>query len=106
METSQRSTGSVGGDDDCTDSGVPRPKRPRRSLLCPHCEEVVSKTTYYRHKAAYYNESENEWLRKVNDGYDSSDSDSVADKQDDVGGADDGMVLYSYVHIRACTLNK
>ncbi len=35
--------------------------RRRRRIFCPHCEEYVSKTTYYRHRDSHYDVQKNEW---------------------------------------------
>lgn len=46
-----------------SDDPPPRAKRPRRSILCPHCNQHVSKSTYYRHKADFYNKQADEWSK-------------------------------------------
>lgn len=33
----------------------------RRDIFCPHCECLVPKTTYYRHKEQFYNPFERVW---------------------------------------------
>ena len=38
--------------------------RTRRRIFCPHCEEFVSKTTYYRHRDNYFDLQTNEWRIK------------------------------------------
>ena len=41
---------------------VTAPKRRKRpSLECGHCGEVVSKSTYYRHKQKFYNPATKKW---------------------------------------------
>ena len=99
MESSTRLRESAADEVDDRDGAIPRPKRPRRNLHCPHCEETVSKTTYYRHKASYFDENTRKWRRIVADTEcDSSDSDTLlfgVDGRDDVGGADDGRLYTS-----------
>ena len=31
--------------------------------FCPHCNEFVSYSCYYSHKARYYSDSDQQWLR-------------------------------------------
>ena len=35
--------------------------RPRRRLYCPHCQDNVGHSTYYRHRDMYYNANTNQW---------------------------------------------
>lgn len=43
----------------------PRPKRRRNLLLCEHCGCCVSKSTYYRHRQAYFNPVSGQWQREA-----------------------------------------
>ena len=36
-------------------------KKRKSVFYCGHCERNVSKTTYYRHKADFYNEFSDTW---------------------------------------------
>ena len=38
-------------------------RRPRKNLFCPHCDEMVSKTTFYRHKKCYYDSRAKRWTK-------------------------------------------
>lgn len=39
----------------------------RRELFCPHCDRLVPKTTYYRHKEQFYDPDKGSWSTvKVN----------------------------------------
>ena len=38
------------------------PKRSRRVIYCPHCLRDVPKSTYYRHRAEFYDEVAENWL--------------------------------------------
>ena len=40
-------------------SGSVKGKQGKR--LCPHCLDVVSRATYFRHKRAFYNHQTKEW---------------------------------------------
>lgn len=40
---------------------VPMAKKRKSVFYCGHCERNVSKTTYYRHKADFYNEFSDTW---------------------------------------------
>ena len=44
-----------------TDDGRQTRRRKWRNLFCPHCDQLVSKTTFYRHKRSYYNHSTKQW---------------------------------------------
>ena len=96
METAALNSRACVADGDRTASrDLPRPKRPRRSVLCPHCAETVSKTTYYRHKAVYFDERTQEWSRKVDSSESSDDSGPMGDGTDYLGGADYGRDLWT-----------
>lgn len=43
----------------------PEPKRRRTwaEVVCPHCSDRVSKTTFYRHKKLYYSRQTGQWQR-------------------------------------------
>ena len=41
-------------------------RRPRKNLFCPHCDEPVPKTTFYRHKKHYYDSRAKRWAKYVN----------------------------------------
>lgn len=48
---------------------VPRASKRKRSLLlCGHCDRYVSKSTYYRHRDAYFNPLLGTWQR-VDEGF-------------------------------------
>ena len=34
---------------------------PRKRVYCPHCDEYLSKSAYYKHKLLYYDEALQEW---------------------------------------------
>ncbi len=36
-------------------------KRRWKNLFCPHCDQEVSKTTFYRHKRSYYDSRAKRW---------------------------------------------
>ena len=38
-----------------------------QQTFCPHCQEKVSKSTYYRHREKYYDVRSNEWEKAVGD---------------------------------------
>ena len=38
-----------------------QPKRRRCLLLCGHCDRYLSKSTYYRHRDAYFNHASGQW---------------------------------------------
>ncbi len=40
----------------------PSRKRVRASVLCPHCDQYLSKSSYYRHKSSFYNKVTKQWL--------------------------------------------
>ena len=42
----------------------PPVKRVRDKLFCGHCTQFLSKSTFYRHKADFYNCVANEWLHE------------------------------------------
>ena len=52
-------------------------KRPRKSIFCKHCNQYVSHPTYYRHKAKFYDATNDKWIQEVS----ASDSDSEVDLQ-------------------------
>ena len=57
--------------------------RTRRRIFCPHCEELVSKTTFYRHRDNHFDVRKNEWKKEhyyVRDI--DSDIDSSSDNED------------------------
>ena len=33
-----------------------------RQIFCPHCDEFVPKSTYYRHRDLYFCHHSNQWL--------------------------------------------
>ena len=39
-------------------------KRKRKSLFCEHCNCFVSHPTFYRHKAKFYDVSQDVWVRE------------------------------------------
>ena len=43
-----------------------RQSRDRRwkRIFCPHCGEVVSKTTYYRHRQEHYDKTIGKWKKR------------------------------------------
>ena len=69
-------------------------KRERAKLLCPHCNEMVSKTTFYRHKSTFYNRRLRKWGPAVESKADNG-STSSSDDDNEVGGADSEAVLQS-----------
>ena len=38
-------------------------RRQWRKLYCPHCNEMVTKTTFYIHKRSFYNPRSKQWAR-------------------------------------------
>ena len=44
-----------------TSSNLAQGKRTRQNLFCPHCDQKVSKTTFYRHKRCYYDSRSKRW---------------------------------------------
>ena len=53
-------------------SSTTRKRRRREPLLCGHCNSLVPHTTFYRHKAKYYDYISNTWeTRKSNSNSDS-----------------------------------
>ena len=42
------------------------PRRWQRTF-CPHCEEAVSKSTYYRHREKFYDVRTGEWRKSAPD---------------------------------------
>ena len=59
---------------DTHDEGKSR-KRLRSTLFCGHCNRSVPHSTFYRHKAKYYKESNNTWIEKFPDSSSESDFD-------------------------------
>ena len=43
----------------CSDR--PQDKRRWKNLFCPHCDQEVSKTTFYQHKRRYYDRRAKRW---------------------------------------------
>ena len=41
-------------------------KQRKRRLYCEHCEQYLSKSTYYRHKSKYYDPSNRTWSKCAN----------------------------------------
>ena len=41
----------------------PKGKRRRDRLFCPHCDEYLSNSTFYRHKEAFYNHVSGAWKK-------------------------------------------
>ena len=37
------------------------PKRTSSRFFCPHCNEYLGKSTFYKHKRRYFNLSEGKW---------------------------------------------
>ena len=59
---------------------INNPKRSRRVIYCPHCSSDVPKSTYYRHRAEFYDEVTEKWLFPP--GYDvSTDSNTLSSLQ-------------------------
>lgn len=51
----------------CSDSTtLAQDKRRWKNLFCPHCDQEVSKTTFYRHKRRYYNRRAKRWAAGSN----------------------------------------
>ena len=63
-------------------------KRTRAKLLCPHCNERVSNSTFYRHKSYFYNRKLKKWMSESESkaGYDISSSND-SDDTNERGGA-------------------
>ena len=40
-------------------------KKRRTTLFCGHCKKVVSRATFYRHKAQFYNDFNQTWYVSV-----------------------------------------
>lgn len=61
-------------------------------IFCPHCDERVSKSTYYRHREKYYDVRTGEWRTGV-EGVTSSARTSVLESNphDDVGDSSDSF---------------
>ena len=77
-------TGSTSSRDCCERVHL---KRERAKLLCPHCNEMVSKTTFYRHKSTFYNRRLRKWGPAVESKADNG-STSSSDDDNEVGVAD------------------
>ena len=39
-------------------------RRSRDKVFCPHCEDYLPNSTFYRHKGAFYNPVSCEWQKK------------------------------------------
>lgn len=52
-------TSGLGASQDATDGGSKG--KQGRQRLCPHCSDVVSRATYFRHKRAFYDHQTKEW---------------------------------------------
>ena len=74
---------------------VAEPEAKRRRIwsevVCPHCSDHVTKTTFYRHKRLYYDRQTEQWQRATathtaaNDEHDaSSESDSQSAEETDL----------------------
>lgn len=93
MEAPGSPTGSTSSRDCCERVHL---KRERAKLLCPHCNEMVSKTTFYRHKSTFYNRRLRKWGPAVESKVDNG-STSSSDDDNEVGGADSEALLQSTV---------
>ena len=52
---------------------------PETRRFCPHCEEIVSLSTFLRHKQRFYNETECTWTKDS----------TIASSSDEMDNADD-----------------
>ena len=68
-------------------SRLPCAGEKRRKLLCGHCNNFLSKSTYYRHRANYFNARANVWMTerdtKVQSNSDSSSHEDNIDSSPD-----------------------
>ena len=51
------------GNSQSCDSNTTMSRRQWRKLYCPHCNEMVTKTMFYRHKRSFYNPRSKQWAR-------------------------------------------
>ena len=60
-------------------------KRIRASILCPHCDQYLSKSSYYRHRFSFYNKLTKQWSKSK--GYNKKFQSQVqsGDSDDDFG---------------------
>ena len=76
------------------------PPRGIKRKYCDHCENYLSKSTYYRHRSKYYNIATGKWI-KVSDttnpssSSSASDEDSSTNRDEDEETFDDNLVYAS-----------
>ena len=75
---------------------------PKTRKFCPHCNEVVSSTTYNRHRAIYFNESSKSWTFEE---YNSSDLSSGAESDPGEDMQLEGMILEPHPLKRKLMIN-
>ena len=46
---------------ECQVNSEPQKKRTWTEIVCPHCSDTVTKTTFYRHKRQFYNAKTRRW---------------------------------------------
>ena len=62
----------------------------RRKLLCGHCSNFLSKSTYYRHRTSYFNARTNVWMTE-SDAEVQSNSDS-SNEEDNIDSTPDDSI--------------
>ena len=73
-----------------------------RRRLCPHCSDLVSKSTYFRHKRIYYDSETRQWrtsTRTEADNRLSSASNTTRGGEahdDSATPIDDGIIIYRH----------
>ena len=77
--------------------------------MCPHCDQYVSKSSYYRHRSAFYDRCSKNWsktLRTNNtseedevSGSESSQSNNAADCDSLGSDIDKGKYIYSMLSV-------
>ena len=79
---------------------VPLSKKSASNIYCDHCQSFVGRSTYYGHRARYYNQREKRWECSQKGIAQSSNSESE-EQSDEPQRTDDGQVtLYLSLLIR------
>ena len=60
----------------------------RKRVYCDHCDNYLSKSTYYRHRSKYYNIATGKWI-KVSDATNPSSSSSASDEDNNTSRDED-----------------
>ena len=80
---------TVAGEKEAEEMAQPGAKRPRvwGLVYCPHCDQKVSKTTFYRHRKSFFSATTKTWSKVMapicdSDSDSSSSTEHVTDQDD------------------------